>query len=277
MNHSDNNTSLQLNTTKNSTLLRNFTHITIPAEIWLRRDISIQAKALWAELRSLHCKERGGCYASEEYLCAFMQLQRRRLYKIFKELKDSGLMEVISCNGKQTIRRAIVPEVIYKNDQVSAQQQCTKVHSEKNRSAQKCTASVHNTALTTYIENKEENKDNNTRGVGVSKEISFGENKNCKLSSEQYEKLLTKMSEEERAYWIETIDLECTKQGPKQFNKKYVCHYATILSWKRRRKETTKDSSYGNSPKTVRQAIAERELEDYKKHNGSFNENVIIY
>ena len=134
-------------------LIRHFTHITIPKEIWLRRDISMQAKALWAELRSLHCPIKGGCYASEEYLCEFIQLQRRRFYKILKELKDAGLMEVVSFNGRQTVRKALVPDVDYG---LSSKQVSTKVH---NSSAQKCTPQVHKSAHPSYIENKEYNKE----------------------------------------------------------------------------------------------------------------------
>lgn len=94
-------------------LLRNFTHITIPAEIWLRKGLSIQAKALWAEMRSLHCKEKGGCYASDEYLMEFMDLKRSRLHEIYKELKEAGLMEIVSNDGRGTVKRAIVPQTVY--------------------------------------------------------------------------------------------------------------------------------------------------------------------
>lgn len=93
-----------------SEMLRHFTHITIPAEIWLNKNISMQAKALWAELRSLHCPNAGGCFASEEYLCEFMNLKRSRLHEVFRELKDNNLMES-TFNGRQSIRRAIVPNV----------------------------------------------------------------------------------------------------------------------------------------------------------------------
>lgn len=161
------------------TFLRHFTHITIPAEIWLRRDISIQAKALWAELRSLHDPVKGGCYASDEYLMEFIQLQRRRLYQLYDELKKAGLMEVIYFDGRRAIRRAIVPEVDYG----SAQEKCTNVH---NGSAQSCTGPVHNSALYPYIEKKEENKDKNSIAQSThsaapirakSAEISFSQDK----------------------------------------------------------------------------------------------------
>ena len=124
------------------TLLRNFTHITIPAEIWLRKDLSMQAKCLWAEIRSLHSKEAGGCYASEEYLCEFMQLKRRRLYELFSELKNAGLLENVSFDGRRTIRKAVVPEVDYDG----AQQVCGKVHTS---CAENRIAGVQDSALPT--------------------------------------------------------------------------------------------------------------------------------
>lgn len=79
---------------------RNFTHLTIPAEIWLRHDISLQSKCLWAELRSLHDPSQDGCYASDDYLCDFLQLKRRRLYDLYKELKEAGLVETVSFDGR---------------------------------------------------------------------------------------------------------------------------------------------------------------------------------
>lgn len=137
-----------------SNIARNFTHVTIPAEIWLRKDISMQAKCLWAELRSLHDSQRGGCYASDEYLIEFIGLKRSRLHELFKELKDIGLLETVSFNGRQTIRRAIVPEVEY----VTGQQLSGKpdTSNPENR-----TPDVRKTGFTPYIENKEENKDKN--------------------------------------------------------------------------------------------------------------------
>jgi len=132
-------------------LSRHFTHVLIPSEIWLRRDLSMQAKALWAELRSLHCPKAGGCYASEEYLCEFMQLKRRRFYELLAELRDLNLLEVVSFDGRRTVRKAIVPEIEY----VSAHEVCGKVHSS---SAEKCTPHVQDPALPSIYreESKEE-------------------------------------------------------------------------------------------------------------------------
>lgn len=89
---------------------RDFKGIWIPREIWLRDDLSSQEKCLWAEIYSLYDREKGGCYASEDYLCEFMKVKRSRLYEILKKLKKAKLLETVAFDGRCTIRRAILPE-----------------------------------------------------------------------------------------------------------------------------------------------------------------------
>ncbi len=95
------------------TVSRDFKGIWIPREIWLHQSLSIQAKALWAEIWSLHDREVGGCYASNEYLCEFMNLKQSRLTEILRELKDNGLLEDVSFDGRRKIIKAIVPDTEY--------------------------------------------------------------------------------------------------------------------------------------------------------------------
>lgn len=89
---------------------RKFQGIWVPKEIWLHPTLSIQAKLLWAEIQSLHCDDRGGCYADNDYLCGFMGVKLRRLQEIIKELKKSGLVEQVSFNGRERILRALTPQ-----------------------------------------------------------------------------------------------------------------------------------------------------------------------
>lgn len=138
-------------------LERNFTHLTIPAEIWLMDDLSLHAKCLWAEIRSLHSKEKGGCYASDEYLMEFMKIKRSRLHEIIKELKDKLLLENVSFNGREIVRRAIVPEVEYHSEKSERGYQVSgkpDTWVPENR-----TPEFRKTGHPTYIENKEENKE----------------------------------------------------------------------------------------------------------------------
>lgn len=88
---------------------RSFQGIWIPKEIWLNKNISIQAKCLWAEIQSLYSEQHGGCFASDEYLMNFMGLKSTRLQEIFKELRDAGLLKTIKFNGRQRVVKAIMP------------------------------------------------------------------------------------------------------------------------------------------------------------------------
>lgn len=221
-------------------MLRNFTHITIPAEIWLRKDLSMQAKCLWAEIRSLHNKEAGGCFASDEYLCEFLQLQNRRFYYILKELKDAGLLESKS-NGRQAIRVAIVPEVEYQTgqqlsgDKSSAKQKCRKVQS---RSAEKCSAQVQDPAVLSNIYNKEDNKVGErgdkspnpppkiSSSLKKSKEEKVKFKDNVFLTQSEYDNLCAKYSKAVIDSYIEKIWSYQHAHG-----KKYVSHSHAIDSW----------------------------------------------
>ena len=178
-----------------SNLTRNFTHVTIPAEIWLRKDISMQAKCLWAELRSLHDSQRGGCFASDEYLMEFIGLKRSRLHEIFKELKDVGLLETVSFNGRTTVRRAIVPEVEY----VTGQQLSGKpdTSNPENR-----TPGFRKTGFTPYIENKEENKDKN-----IAQTAAPLRKKTSEISLSLNERKFTNITDQDLKDWKEIYPL----------------------------------------------------------------------
>lgn len=213
---------------ESNSLLRNFTHITIPAEIWLRRDISMQAKALWAELRSLHSRERGGCYASDDYLMEFMGLKRSRLHEVFKELKDACLMEVVSFNGRQTVRKAIVPEVEY--GEVTRQQVSS---TPDSRYPENRTATIRKTGSAQYIYNKEENKEDIcANSVDASTLISLKKEraKNVTTTDEEHKKLIEKFgaAKTQEGY----LDLAEWKESatPSQV-KKHSSDYRRLRKW----------------------------------------------
>lgn len=98
---------------------RDFKGIWIPREIWLNKTLSIHAKLLWAEISSLHDRESGGCYASNEYLCEFMGLKISRLKEIMKELRDLGLLTEVSFNGRHRVIRAENPPSEYGGHQTA--------------------------------------------------------------------------------------------------------------------------------------------------------------
>lgn len=92
---------------------RDFKGVWIPREIWLNDSLSLQAKAVWSEISSLHDRDLGGCYASNEYLCKFLKIGPSRLKENLKELRDQGLIEDISFDGRTRVIRARYPDIDY--------------------------------------------------------------------------------------------------------------------------------------------------------------------
>lgn len=233
-------------------LLRNFKYLTIPSCIWLRKDLSIQARALWAELHSLHNEERDGCFASDEYLMEFMGLQRRRLYELYKELKDKNLLKVTS-NGRTSIRKALMP-----SEEMCALQKCTIPHS---RSAEKCTADMQNSALPPYIEERKDNKDIHTPKIPIGSHV--------KLKQEDLDKLYKDHGKKNVDEMIETMNDYCLSKNPKGYND----YAATLRNWFRKE---SKNKSQGKN-ENPKDSIRRRQLDEYEQTNGSFDDCVVKF
>lgn len=125
---------------------RDFKGIWIPREIWLSKLSPIE-KCLWAEIHSLFDRDRGGCYASNEYLCEFLGVQERRLQQMMANLKFQGWVVQVSFDGRTRILKAVVPPEDFKPE-VDAGQRCNKLHP---RDAEKCTSEGQENAPLPYI------------------------------------------------------------------------------------------------------------------------------
>ena len=95
--------------------------------------------------------------------------------------------------------------------------------------------------------------------------LSFGNV--VKLQASEYEKLCSLFGKVLIDEYIEKINDHCDSVG-----KKYKDYAATIRNWIRRDKE--KKQQQGAKYEDPKRAIRERQLEEYKKHNGSFNDAV---
>lgn len=135
---------------------RDFKGIWIPREIWLAEGLAPTEKILWAEINSLHNREKGGCYASNDYLCQFMGVKERRLQEMISNLKAYGLVVQVSFDGRERIIKAICPPdgfiACRAEVQNNAPLGCGKMHLSD---APDCTPPI-------YIENIDEGIDNNT-------------------------------------------------------------------------------------------------------------------
>jgi hypothetical protein len=85
---------------------RAFKGIWIPAEIWLNESLSLQEKAVLAEIDSF-CSRYESCYASNEHFANFIQVGERRIQKILKSLESKGLIEreIIYKKGTKEIEK----------------------------------------------------------------------------------------------------------------------------------------------------------------------------
>ena len=181
---------------------RNFKGIWIPREIWLHPTLSMQAKALWAEIDSLYDEEKGGCYASDEYLEQFIGLKRSRLHELYKELIEAGFLEKVSFDGRKSIRKAVIPENQTGRQVSGKPDSCL----PENRIPE-----FRKTGHPTYIENKDKRKDTDTgvnpapQSVSISKKskkekpqrhlISIPGCPLIEVTKEEHEKLLSKYGE----------------------------------------------------------------------------------
>lgn len=88
---------------------RDFKGIWIPREIWLQPDLLPLEKLLWAEVHSLYDRNRGGCYASNEYLAGFLKTSIRYVSEIISKLKSVGFIKDVSFDGRTRVIRAVLP------------------------------------------------------------------------------------------------------------------------------------------------------------------------
>lgn len=137
---------------------RDFKGIWIPKKIWLHPTLSWAAKGLWAEIDSLYCEEKGGCYASDEYLEEFLGVKRTRLHEVLKELTDNRLLEKVSSDGRGVIRKALQPE----EDGGHQMSGKADIRNPENRTSQ-CRKS----GQLSYIENKAKSKEQQQQAAVV--------------------------------------------------------------------------------------------------------------
>ena len=81
---------------------REFQGILIPRGIWLAEGLSATEKVLWAEIDSLYDREKGGCYASNEYLANFMAVKERTIRDALCKFRQLQLIEDVSFNGRES-------------------------------------------------------------------------------------------------------------------------------------------------------------------------------
>ncbi len=228
---------------------RDFKGVWIPKEIFLHPELSAIEILVWTEINSLYSEDVGGCYATNEYLADFFQLKDRRLREIIYTLRNCGLIEDVSFDGRRRVIKAIMPQDV-KN---SAEQTGRKV---PPRVAEKCQSTWQETASPSYIENTSKNtrreiaepcssatsdniyKDSLTISLSPSPSKTkiekptlepFGSH--VKLTKEQYQDFCKLKPKSQIDELIEEINDYCAASRPKG----YLDYAAAIRQWLKRK------------------------------------------
>ena len=88
---------------------RAFQGVFIPADIWLNESLSLQEKAVLAEIDSF-CSYHESCYASNEHFAKFIGVSTRRIKDIIKSLEDKKLIEreLVYKKGSKEIEKRLL-------------------------------------------------------------------------------------------------------------------------------------------------------------------------
>lgn len=224
----------------NSLVSRDFKGIWIPREIWLDSSLSLMAKCLWAEIDSLYNEDKGGCFASDEYLCEFMGIKRSRLYEVMKELTDLGLLIKVNYDGRQIIRKAVLP----KEERTAGVRKSGHIKSGKPDSPRP------EKRIPTTIYNKEDNKEYNTPHIPKEKKQAKPAcvfeffSSIIKLQRKDYEKLC----QDHGKPVIDDIIVQMTDWVKAKGKDPYKDHAAAIRQWVRKRTETPRQSNNSYQP-----------------------------
>jgi hypothetical protein len=85
-----------------------FTGIFIPVEVLELDSLSQGEMILLSWIHALYCKEAGGCFASNAYLAEKLKVKENTIVKQICKLRELGLVEDVSFNGRTRILKACI-------------------------------------------------------------------------------------------------------------------------------------------------------------------------
>lgn len=216
-----------------------FTGIFIPAEILEIPGLSSTDILLLSWIDALQCKEHGGCYASNSYLAAMLRLKENTIKILISKLKDLGLVEQVSFDGRTRILRTC-KENIFKDFKDPICPKKSKVSTsgvDKNiqsksikvipRRLEKSTPPIY---VYSKVERKEESKGASAPALAdfSSKETRLERALHVTTSMSDHQKLLDKLGKDLTAQCYQRLS-EWKQDTPKSKWKKD--DYRSILRW----------------------------------------------
>lgn len=133
-----------------------FTGIFIPAEVLEHPDLTMLEQLLLSWIDALYCKNHKGCYAKNEYFAERLKVKENTIAKALTSLRQKNLIEDVSFDGRNRIIRAKIGEYVHKTQSnagldLNPMQGLTEIQPR-----------VGEKSIPTYIESKEESKEDNT-------------------------------------------------------------------------------------------------------------------
>lgn len=236
-----------------------FTGIFIPAEILMREDLSSTDIMLLSWIDALQCEERGGCFASNEYFATKLKLKENTVKILISKLVDLGLVERVSFDGRTRILKSCKEKWFSR----PYSQSTADVDLNQPQTLKKINPCPSEKSTPSYIENKGDIKDTKKAAPVC---VSFGSF--VRLKEGEYDKLVADHGKVAIDQLIVQMNDYCAAKGTT-----YKDYAAALRQWLARRKDTTTKATYAN-PKD---AIKQRQMEDYTKQNGGFDDNTIVF
>ena len=133
-----------------------FTGIFIPVEILEMRELSPLDQILLSWINSLYCKEMGGCFASNEYLADRLNVKPNTIVKSIIKLRQMGLIENVSFNGRRRVIRAKISDAVEKKRDYQTTKKKSQSHAACDLNHMQTVTKI---TPSSYIDSKEERKD----------------------------------------------------------------------------------------------------------------------
>ena len=201
------------------------------------KDEKLSIEALGLLVRMLSMSEKWN-FSIEGLMCAF-GIPHSTAVRCLKELKALGYVKTIrtkNAAGKFTSCEWHVYETRHVTENHNTVSHNTENHNTENRIMENHNTANHNTEIPNDITNINITNINKTN-IKVTKN-KHGEFENVQLTEDEFQKLADKLGTELRDRLIEELSCYLTNHP-----KKYKNHYATVLSWARKRETDHKQRS----------------------------------
>ena len=205
---------------------RVFNGINIPEGIYNSSKLTPVTKIVYGRLLR-YAGKNGVAYPKQETIATELNVSINTIKRAIKQLVDNDL--IVIERGNRLNHEANRYYFIFNNGFFGSTKNDTSVSTNLDtKLSTKNDTSIHIEESQKEESHIEENKKNIKEKSSI-----YGEYKNVRLTDNEYKKLVERFNENETINWIDRLDEYVEMTG-----KKYKRHYATILNWSKREKQT---------------------------------------